>query len=332
MTPEISIIVPIFNTEKYIDRCLKSILSKSQYQIEVLCIDDGSTDRSLAICEEIQLHDSRVKVFTQENQGVSSARNFGLEMASGRWLFFVDSDDVVLPGYYEAIVEADEQNDVVLFDFIWGEKTYCGREEKMKFNNAQSRKLIHPLIKSETITEKARTSLRSPCGKAYKREFLTENKIKFPINIKIGEDMLFNILVFAKAEHVFYNPVDVYHVFVRDGSATHSYVKDMMEHDLVFLEQLKNILLDTGMFEETKLLYYSEVKSGILRCLRKQICYPGNDKSMREKRHMLDKLLEAESYREAFLYHDNNWKRNMVLFLVKHKCIRLLDFMLRITE
>ena len=90
---KISIIVPVYNVEKYLKECLDSLINQTLEDIEIICINDGSTDNSLAILEEYQKKDSRIKVFSQRNQGVSAARNLGIEKATGEYLTFLDSDD-----------------------------------------------------------------------------------------------------------------------------------------------------------------------------------------------------------------------------------------------
>ena len=97
MFPKISIIVPVYNTEQYLPRCLNSILSQSFIDFELLLVDDGSIDGSGSICDKYAAKDNRVRVFHKENGGVSSARNLGLDEAKGEWICFVDSDDEMLP-------------------------------------------------------------------------------------------------------------------------------------------------------------------------------------------------------------------------------------------
>ena len=95
MTPKISVIVPVYNTEKYLRRCIDSVLAQTYQDFELLLIDDGSKDSSGAICDEYAAKDARVRVFHKENGGVSSARNLGLDNARGEWVTFVDSDDYI---------------------------------------------------------------------------------------------------------------------------------------------------------------------------------------------------------------------------------------------
>ena len=97
MNPKISVIVPVYNVEKYLCRCIDSILAQTFTDFELLLIDDGSKDSSGEICEEYAGKDARIRVFHRQNGGVSTARNLGIDKAKGEWIYFVDSDDVVLP-------------------------------------------------------------------------------------------------------------------------------------------------------------------------------------------------------------------------------------------
>ena len=103
---QISVIVSVYNTEQYLAQCIQSILKQTYQNLELILVDDGATDRSLAICTHYQELDSRVRVFHQSNQGVSKARNYGMDVAAGNFITFVDSDDYVMPNYLEELFEA----------------------------------------------------------------------------------------------------------------------------------------------------------------------------------------------------------------------------------
>ena len=114
----ISIIIPVYNTEKYLRRCMDSILNSAYKDFEILLINDGSTDSSPAICEEYSRQDSRIKVIHQKNQGVSVARNTGLDYCQGEWIVFVDSDDFISKDFLSLIAkEVHQDKDLLLFDF-----------------------------------------------------------------------------------------------------------------------------------------------------------------------------------------------------------------------
>ena len=117
--PLISVIVPVYNVEKYLDNCVMSILDQDYQNIEIILINDGSTDNSLAICHSYVGKDKRVKLFSQKNQGLSAARNLGIQKANGEFVMFVDSDDYVEPSYCSAALSCQQKYDadIVFFDY-----------------------------------------------------------------------------------------------------------------------------------------------------------------------------------------------------------------------
>lgn len=116
--PKVSVIIPVYNAEKYLRKCLDSVLAQSFADFEVLLINDGSTDGSGKICDDYAQKDARVKVFHKENGGVSSARNLGLDNATGDWIVFVDSDDYVEKNYFEVINNnLSQEIDVLVFSY-----------------------------------------------------------------------------------------------------------------------------------------------------------------------------------------------------------------------
>ena len=123
LNPAISIIVPVFNAAQYLQECLDSILSQSFNDFELILIDDGSTDNSLSICQSYERRDSRIKIISGPNQGVSAARNKGLNVACGEWITFVDPDDWVEPTHVSTLYNAQKKNrdmDIFLFDYNYG--------------------------------------------------------------------------------------------------------------------------------------------------------------------------------------------------------------------
>lgn len=146
MNPKISVIVPVYNVEKYLHRCIDSILAQTFTDFELLLIDDGSTDGSGAICDEYATKDNRVRVFHKENGGVSSARNLGLDNMRGGYLTFVDSDDWVDSTYLGELIEYSDA-DLVVSDFIvegesqWNEKLPVGCWQGVELSKIVEKKI-----------------------------------------------------------------------------------------------------------------------------------------------------------------------------------------------
>ena len=181
----ISVIVPIYKAEKYLHRCIDSILTQSYTDFELLLIDDGSPDNSGAICEEYALRDSRVRVFHKENGGVSSARNLGLDKAQGEWISFVDSDDWIDNNHLECLIIGGITDN----DFIFGGIKLCASSKSIKF--VEKKYEYKSLIDFINCNKGYR--LNSPCGHLYKRTILKNNGIRFDVGIRFGEDAIFNL-------------------------------------------------------------------------------------------------------------------------------------------
>lgn len=179
----VSIIVPVYNAEKYLERCIESILSQSYRNLEILLIDDGSTDNSLIICKEYSLKDKRIHVFHKKNGGASSARNFGINKANGNWICFVDSDDYVLENYiYNMVKNVPKNRDENNFLIVSSLSTKNGKlmiEEEIVLNNS---------IPIAAINKKM---IFAPYCKLFNREIILQNKIEFPVGITNGEDFVF---------------------------------------------------------------------------------------------------------------------------------------------
>lgn len=187
----ISVIVPVYNTEKYLDECVQSILNQTYSAIELILVDDGSTDGSGEICDCFAAKDRRVKVHHRENQGVSAARNFGTSVAVGQWVAFVDSDDTVHPQYLEVLLAGVQQTSCAVS--ICGYQTYAeGNEapsvcvpEKLEFEKLSRHEVLS--ILNEWRSEQA-VGMVTPWNKLYRRELL--QIAKFPEGVR-HEDEFF---------------------------------------------------------------------------------------------------------------------------------------------
>ena len=177
--PLISIIVPVYNTEKYVGACIESILNQSFSDFELILVNDGSTDKSLGICKEYQCNDNRIRIIDQENGGVTKARKTGVENSRGSHILFVDSDDTIPKDSVSALVSyTNEGIDIVIGSFT---------------TNKQDRELISPdKYIARCITGKI---YPGPVGKLFNRRLFSESVLDIPREIVKGEDMLMNIRI-----------------------------------------------------------------------------------------------------------------------------------------
>ncbi len=190
MRPKYSIVVPVYNAEKTIRRCIDSLLSEPYADAEIILVNDGSKDTSGAICEEYAARDERIRYITKENGGVSTARNAGLDAAAGEYVLFVDSDDYVLPGFFSALDEALAATPADLIRF-----SYCF------FNGKEMHeRLFEPLtiigrtqLMPYIIDAMCRKTINGPVAKLYRRDTLEAHHIRFPVGASVAEDRVFNI-------------------------------------------------------------------------------------------------------------------------------------------
>lgn len=223
-TQLVSIIIPVYNVERYLPQCLESVLAQTYTKIEVICINDGSTDFSLSILKDAEVIDNRMRVIDIQNRGVSNARNVGLSEAKGEWVMFVDSDDWLEVNCLEFLLQFIAKNhcDIVMFPYV-REKTNFSLKKDL-FDGAKifknedckslARRIIGP-IGNEVTSPTALDSYGTIWGKLYHRSLI--DGLKF-VDLKIigtAEDSLFNMFAFKRARSIAYCP-DVYYHYRRD--------------------------------------------------------------------------------------------------------------------
>ena len=193
MEPKISVIIPIYNAEKYIKKCIDSIRKQTLREIEIILVDDGSNDNSPDICDYYSQIDKRIKVIHIKNNGVSNARNMGIKLAKGRYIMFSDSDDYVNSAWCETLYKLAENN---RDDFI-----VCGYEIINNRNNNYRKKNILSDLKNENIFLPRKDFyklyswqlLNSPCNKIFDIEKIKKHNILYKQELSLGEDMIFNL-------------------------------------------------------------------------------------------------------------------------------------------
>ncbi|MCL2218649.1 MAG: glycosyltransferase [Chitinispirillia bacterium] len=207
MTTTISIIIPVYNTEKYLRKCLDSILAQTLSDFECILIDDGSRDDSPAICDEYAQKDERIKVIHQKNSGASAARNAGLDIAHGEWITFVDSDDWINKNYLELMYNNAINNNCELS--ICGMRMF-GENGKL-FDKYKQIPLVHfdkNSAKNALLGSKYFSVAIS--GKLVMRKYICEYGICFDVGIKVGEDALFWFEVIDKVDNILYDSTPCY--------------------------------------------------------------------------------------------------------------------------
>ena len=218
MTPDVSVIVPVYNVEKYLPRCVKSIIDQRVKNIEILLINDGSTDSSGEICDKFAELDNRIKVIHKKNGGLSDARNAGLDIAKGKFIGFIDSDDYVHPEMYKILLEGITNNDCDIAECGFEEVFSEGAEINNYIDSIGSGKIYFrkQAILSSIMDHHCRTYV---WNKLYKRELW--EKIRFPYG-KIYEDVFTTHKVINEATKLIKFEQVLYYYFQREGSIVNS--------------------------------------------------------------------------------------------------------------
>lgn len=221
----LSIIIPVYNSRDRLAECFDSIVNQNYNGLEVIVVDDCSSDGSLELCREYEKNHSYFQVFTKENEGVSAARNYGLARAQGEYIQFVDSDDMLYPDACRRMVERMERDDSDL--------VICGY-----YNEREQRKVLplDLLLKGrEGILEQfpslfTRFLIHVPWNKLYRRRILEQAEATFPLDLNKGEDLLFNLKVLEQAEKISLLPEALYFYHnVNDQSLSFKFREDSME-------------------------------------------------------------------------------------------------------
>ena len=240
-----SVIIPVYNVEKYINRCLKSILSQRYNDLEIILIDNGSTDRSGSICDIYANEGANISVYHIENHGVGSARNFGLSKARGEFIYFVDSDDYLVGNLF-AEFEDKLVPDLDLLVFSY----YNSFEQELTERNRTKKCLPYSGLYDKNDFIKIFTDLflsdmlYTVWNKFYRREFLIKTNISFE-KYELGEDVRFNLNVYRNVNKVYLSQ-DSYYVYVigRKGSAMSGYNPKRLQYQLQELKLVDSLLKD----------------------------------------------------------------------------------------
>lgn len=318
----ISIIVPVFNSEKYIDRCLNSIVSQKYSNIEIILVDDGSTDNSLNKLKEFAKVDNRIKIFHHENSGVSYTRNVGINNSNGKYIMFVDSDDLVdenmvsdLLGLYDSDV------DLVISGMIMKDSEdnlidkYLMPNCKIKFSN-----LISNINKNIPLI-----CICGPCCKLYKASIIKDNDIRFDYDLTMGEDTDFNIKYYYFVNQKIRTTSNVYYYYLRENENslfTKYYPNFMYLNDAVFSRFLK-------------LIEYKRCNKSVINHFKKiyfEILFSSNNSNFQNMRlNSRDKrisdlqfLVNHSVTKQVINFEPTNVKEKIIYGIIKNNNVKLL--------
>lgn len=252
MNDLVSIIIPVYNLEDYIEICLNSITSQTYKNLEIICVDDGSSDKSADKIQAFAKNDSRIKYIYQENAGVSAARNKGLDVFTGEYVMFVDGDDYIHPNAVELLVKGlnDTNADVICSEYYKTYELYCTKENL-------SDVFLKKVSLNGLFDNASNISLRSTWGKLFTKR--AAKSAVFPTGISIGEDTVYLFKVLDSASCVAYTDAKLYYYFHRHGSASNSEFKpdlvSMIDAFLILCEYMYERKSDFLLYQSFLCLY-----------------------------------------------------------------------------
>lgn len=316
MNLQISIVVPIYNVEKYLCRCLKSIIAQTFTSWECILVDDGSTDNSYSICQKYAAIDSRFKVLHKKNKGVSSARNAGLDEVQGKYVCFIDSDDWVSSQYLShmySVIETDN-SDLVITGHI------RVNDDGAEFNFKYADDLIEHERFADIFLKHNLQKHGSPWSKLFKTEIIKD--LRFNPEVHLGEDIIYLYNYILNTNKISFSSYSDYYYVYRTGSLTlrmNSYESEWKGWQEYY--KVSNMLRYRFVGEEAYIRSNSNTVF-IERVINAII----HDSPNRETRFRRLKLIDWQLYKRCKISH--TWKESILKFLLVHNLFVIYDFLI----
>ncbi len=340
MQKTLSIIIPIYNVETYLEQCLKSVVCQldegMESLVEVILVDDGSTDGSGQIADRYAQSRPGMQVIHGPNAGVAAARNTGIKLAQGEWLYFMDSDDWLADNGIAMLLAGMKryaEADMILFDgyrnsaakeqpwehFAHSKRWRAGR----KLHTLQRGVLYYPMDFPE-----CRVSLAAPWDKLYRREFLLRCGILFREQLQVLDDMVFNMEVLGKAGCAAYDKSRIYHYRYVEASITNKYQADRVTQDKKVWDYIEwyqtrqsaEAVWEADETEAFRQAYYCRIIRSFAICCRIHFYHRENGKCFGGKQQYLKSVLGSSPYAEAFekvRFGNLEWRLKVLVLFVR---------------
>lgn len=327
---KVSVIVPCYNVEKYLARCMKSLLNQTLKEIEIILVDDGSPDNCPMMCDDYARQDARVKVIHKENEGLGFARNSGLDVATGDYVVFCDSDDFVEKEMYKVLYdEAVHSGADVVFSNFYTEtrkgtwKVNREVSERREWRGKEVEAFMLDMVASAPYEKQERKYQMSVWHSIYRRSIITESSLRFYSEREVlSEDFPFQMDFLLRSQKVVFLPHAFYHYCLNENSLTHSFNPDKFERIQTLYDIMANQLKSFAGSQERLDRFYI----GYMRA--RTVEFLGSD--ARKKKRALKNIIETSILKEisnrypsdnlplyARLYYvlmKNNWMNCLVVF------------------
>lgn len=318
----ISVIVPVYNAEKYLQKCLDSILEQTYKNLEIIIINDGSTDNSGQICQEYEKQDDRIVYIEKENSGVSDTRNAGMDRMTGPYVTFVDSDDWLEPNYvkflYEKLIE--HQADIVVGNytsFNESNSVFYFHTSADYYEKVYDNKSVIPCLYD--AKELLKSALIVPWGKIYKKEIIAN--FRFPID-RIGEDALFNLKALLGSKKVVYVNKSAYIYRVREGSLSNTWSDKWIRDAIYIIEERLSLLASLGYpLSEHRRAYKMSLDYISSEAYNRGLANSHELNYIKEKKMLLDRLLpQSKEDKKAVVLAADFSNLDQVVTTIKSIC------------
>lgn len=311
---KISYIIPVYNSEKYLKNCVESIIECNDSDWEIILVDDGSTDASGKICDELSCIDKRINVFHLNNGGVSKARNFALKKASGEYIRFIDSDDLMVEEGLKITLdtaadlitmnaEVVDENDTKLHSVDVKENKTCSVYEMLECMNENNKP----------------TYMHYLWNHLYKKSIIEDNNICFDESVNLGEDFLFNIEYIKHCKSIEFRRVCCYRYFKRNNnSLTLKFHEDELERRRKMDNALINLYREYNLYDSKKNELNICIGSITIGALE-SVCTKKCNLDLIEKIRFISGFLESEYYDYLTDYIIHSRRKTPELFFIQHK-------------
>lgn len=337
----LTVIVPIYNSEKYLEKCLSSLLLLNNQDVEILLIDDGSSDKSAIICKKYEEENENFFYYYKENGGPSSARNYGLEKAKGDWITFVDSDDWIISDVYRILLTKLESK----FDILYFQRQES-RFENIKCLSSleKDKKILKTTLDIEEIKSGLLNSDRryirnlikqgfwfhGPGAKFYQKKIIEKNHIRFPENLNWGEDICFNMQYLHNANNCAAYFIKGYAYRVHEESLTNSYAREKNTQMLEFCKHMKNIIGEDSRYEKD---YCIMGMRQLLFAMKIDFFNKNNTLSYEEKKNKVQLFVNGEPIKSCVKccqWYKFRLPISIAALLVKKQCYKILYILFKV--
>jgi len=325
MNKLISVILPVYNVEKYIEKCIQSILNQTYTNFELLIINDGTKDNSIKIVKTF--NDPRIKKFKKKNGGISDARNFGLQKAKGEFIYFIDSDDWIEPNLLETCIIAikKHKSELIVFGYKLDREDAVGNLISSNIIN-HSNMIYDKTQNNIFITNIILSSLGFVWNKFYSASFLKKNQLKFNKNITVFEDVIFNSKIFELVDRIIFINDVLYHYIDRPTlSLSKTFNPNLSKISSIKDKSITEFLMNWKFKREDinnilSFLSYKEIRYHI-----NSIFQYKNNLNIIEKLSLIQKIINQKRIKKQIKYYKpKTLKDKIYIFLIKNNYYLLI--------